>query len=159
MSDQSLLAAIRSRLEVIAPETLADFDKLVNERGRIESLPDAPPIDTAFADESFGREPFLADNGYPSDAECEKISNWPVNFSKPASFEDLFEYISDRWWPDGDPGPRDNGRYRFATSGWSGNEEMISALNRNTLAWTMTWQESKRGGLHVFQIPNWKGGE
>ncbi len=118
---------------------------------------DVPPIDTASGDASFGREPFLADNGYPSDAECEKISNWPA--SDAASFENLFEYISDRWWPDGDPGSRVGGLYRFVTVGWSGNEDLISALQRNAMAWSLTWQESKRGGLHVFQIPNWKGGE
>jgi hypothetical protein len=153
MSDESLLASIRERIKAIAPpDVLADFDKLVKERGRIDMLPDAPPISTVPDDSAF-----LADNGYPSDAELERIKNWPVGSYN--SYEDLFEYISDRWWPDGDPGPRDNGRYRFATGGWSGNEDLISALEGNGAAWILAWQESRRGGLHIFQIPEHLKGE
>lgn len=94
--------------------------------------------------------------GYPGEAELDRIKSWPVGSYD--DYEDLFEYISDRWYPDGDPGSRVNGRYRFATGGWSGNEDMIGALRSNHLAWAMTWQASKRGGLHIFQIPeNLKG--
>lgn len=104
-------------------------------------------------------EPFLSDDGYPGDAELERIKNWPV--SDYGSYEDLFEYISDRWWPDGSWGleRRPGMIYSFATGGWSGNEDMISALRSNFVAWSMSWQESKRGGLHVFQIPEHLKGE
>lgn len=40
---------------------------------------------------------------------------------------------------------------RFTTGGWSGNEAIIAALKRNSVAWLMTWQLSARGGLHIFR--------
>lgn len=41
---------------------------------------------------------------------------------------------------------------RFATGGWSGNEDIISALNENVWA-RMNWQMSAAGGLHIYEYP------
>ncbi len=42
--------------------------------------------------------------------------------------------------------------YRFATGGWSGNESIIAALDRNFLVAGMCWELSARGGLHVYEL-------
>ena len=43
--------------------------------------------------------------------------------------------------------------YHFNTGGWSGNEEIIDALQRNAMFWARCWEMSKRGGEHVFRLP------
>ena len=40
---------------------------------------------------------------------------------------------------------------RFATGGWSVNESLISALNRNTVVHGATWRLTVRGGLHIYR--------
>lgn len=42
--------------------------------------------------------------------------------------------------------------FRFATGGWSGNEDMILALQTNHVIWSLTWKMSQSGGLHVFYV-------
>lgn len=48
---------------------------------------------------------------------------------------------------------RGNGYWRFATGGWSGNEDIIDAMCKNLVPWALTWEKSERGGLHVFHAP------
>lgn len=40
----------------------------------------------------------------------------------------------------------------LATGGWSGNEEMISAL-QHSFFWFSYWEMSKRGGAFTFHVP------
>ena len=44
---------------------------------------------------------------------------------------------------------------RFVTGGWSGNEEALATFELNTMAWSLTWRLSTRGGLHIFEVPEW----
>ena len=49
--------------------------------------------------------------------------------------------------------PEELYRYlRFATGGWSGNEDVIEALRENFVAWAMAWKLSASGGLHIFRL-------
>ncbi len=41
---------------------------------------------------------------------------------------------------------------RIATGGWSGTEDLLSAVMSN-VALAYYWQSTHRGGLYVFQIP------
>lgn len=41
---------------------------------------------------------------------------------------------------------------RLSTAGWSGNEEIIKALKRNRIFWSMFWAKSERGGHYTFEI-------
>ena len=43
-------------------------------------------------------------------------------------------------------------RVSFVTSGWSGNETLLSALG-STLFHGLWWQSSVRGGLSVYEVP------
>lgn len=45
-------------------------------------------------------------------------------------------------------------RLVLITGGWSGNEDVIHALQQNFVWWILTWRSSERGGKHVFE---WKG--
>ena len=40
------------------------------------------------------------------------------------------------------------------TGGWSGNEDIISALQTNFVFWQVCWKLSKRGGLFEFDLGN-----
>lgn len=38
------------------------------------------------------------------------------------------------------------------TGGWSGNESVIHAAQKNYLFWSLCWDASFSGGLHVFRM-------
>ena len=42
--------------------------------------------------------------------------------------------------------------FELHTGGWSGNEEIIKALQDNKLFWLMWWQKTERGGHYTFEI-------
>jgi hypothetical protein len=39
------------------------------------------------------------------------------------------------------------------TFGWSGNESIVDALDKNVLFWMTCWEQSNRGGHYKFEIP------
>ena len=46
-------------------------------------------------------------------------------------------------------------KVRFATGGWSGNEDIIEALRGSkSLFWVMYWKKSERGGAYWFELPS-----
>ena len=83
-------------------------------------------------------------NDYPTEAELERIVKWPNDYHA------LMEYVRSLW--EYDSFKRTGNRYRLATMGWSGNEDIISALHENTMFWLHCWRLSKRGGLYVFEV-------
>lgn len=91
-------------------------------------------------------EPQFDRDGYPTDATLDKIENWN------GDIYELFEFVEKCWmYPD---------RFRIAgrdvecsTGGWSGNESIISALQKNYVVWGTCWMSSHRGGLHRFILP------
>lgn len=87
-------------------------------------------------------------NNYPEDGELDKIASWPIgNWSAMIDF--IEPYVNHY----GRLSRLENGRIEIATAGWSGIEEIISALQNNHIFWATCWQESHRGGLFVFRLP------
>jgi hypothetical protein len=88
--------------------------------------------------------------GLPSDAELAKIASWPY-----ADMAGLLDFVQTIWSADGRIW-KDGGLIYMATGGFSGNEMIITALQR-TVFWGMCWERSERGGRHVFHLPpDWK---
>jgi hypothetical protein len=90
----------------------------------------------------------IDDDGYPSDAALERIAQWPHT-----DFAGLIAYVRTLWWGPPNYWEQDGRALSISTAGWSGNESIIGALQRNTMFWLMCWQSSRRGGHYEFQLP------
>lgn len=90
--------------------------------------------------------PSFDEDEYPTEDTLQRIANWSWT-----DFEALLEYVTacvdgyGRAW-------KENDEFRIATGGWSGNESIIDALQKNTVFWAMYWNSSHRGGLYTFKI-------
>jgi hypothetical protein len=109
------------------------------------------PIEHYYVDD------ILDDDGYPTEEFLESIRQWPFQYD----YKYLFDYVKSGWWMPSwgwhseevdDEFGKSIIRYNISTGGWSGNEEIIGALESNTMFWVMCWQESRRGGHFVFEV-------
>ncbi len=67
--------------------------------------------------------------------------------------EDLYAFIVQSWWMP-EWGTKIAGRrLDLHTGGWSGNESIMAALEKNTMFWITCWVQSRRGGHYTFEIP------
>lgn len=92
--------------------------------------------------------------GYPTEEEIARIKGW--KFPADGTFEQFMDYVKSvgHYWPADTFGWSHEGReYEVSTGGWSGNEEIIAAMQDNFLFWAMCWRQSRRGGHHTFTIP------
>lgn len=92
---------------------------------------------------------------YPTNAELKKIRNWKID--TPGKLMALLDFLKERWQY-GNCGYYElKGKkilqLRLSTAGWSENEDMIDALQKNDwFFWGLFWQKSKRGGHYFFKI-------
>ena len=109
----------------------------------------------------------LDDDGYPTNAALALIKAWHWT-----DCTGLFEFIKEIWhlrtwgWTEGDAKDLEKSNddyseaggklYFVSTGGWSGNESIIRALQSNTMAWTLTWVQSRRGGHYIFKQHEFK---
>lgn len=85
--------------------------------------------------------------GYPTKKELKQIRNWPHT-----DFPGLMRFIEGIWhWPDWG-WSQDGEHFYLSTGGWSGNEDIIEAMQANTVFWTICWVSSRRGGHYVFRV-------
>lgn len=101
-------------------------------------------------------EEYLDEDGYPTDATFEAIEKWDHNDPK-----GWFKFIEGLWYMR-DWGWRckqfveldDNDRveYHISTAGWSGNEGIIRAMEKNAMLWHYHWVQSRRGGHYIFEV-------
>ena len=94
---------------------------------------------------------------YPTEEELAQIRNWDCK----QGFQGLTDLIESLWW---DPEwgfklHKGQNTFRKAvmklelhTGGWSGNEDIIDALQDN-MFWLLCWNESRRGGHYKFEMP------
>lgn len=105
---------------------------------------------------------WLGEDGYPTDECLEAVKTMGIA-------EGVFDILKEAWKFGGvshflrheeaammggsnyDP----PGKYwRFATGGWSGNEDLMEAF-ANNFVYAVTWKLSAAGGLHIFEVPDW----
>lgn len=85
-------------------------------------------------------------DGYPEEHELEKIWEWP--YTDPRG---LMEYVEELWtYPD--YWKQDGDKYTISTGGWSGNEDLIEAMEENIMFWLACWESSRRGGHFEFTV-------
>lgn len=89
---------------------------------------------------------WLDADGYPTEAALQRVREWPAE-----DLHGLARWLVEVWWY----GPRyvrlmADGSVELVTGGWSGNEDVIAAMRDNVVLWSLCWQRSERGGLHVF---------
>ena len=98
----------------------------------------------------------LDEDGYPTDEQLGAVEKWPYE-----DCEGLAEYVCNLWhfenWAELRDWKKDEFGHeyrelRLATAGWSGNEDIVSALNKNMMFSMLCWQSSHRGGLHIYHI-------
>ena len=86
---------------------------------------------------------------YPSDGELKIATEYQVTND---NFHIFMAYIKSIWWCPNWGWTRDEGTYRISTGGWSGNEDVIGALMRNSVFWLMYWKQSRVGGHYIFSL-------
>ncbi len=98
-------------------------------------------------------------DGYPEQEELDGIKDWPHGWGPTGnnSYRDLMDYIRERWWWAENFGweMREHGTratYELHTAGWSGNEDIIQAMEENHTFWGICWQCSERGGHYKFEV-------
>ena len=100
----------------------------------------------------------MDEDGYPSDAALDIIQLW--HWSDPKGW---FKFIESIWhlkswgWTEGKkPDDWEQGklvyRYDISTAGWSGNESIIRAMEKNDMMWHFNWVQSRRGGHYIFEL-------
>lgn len=104
---------------------------------------------------NFADDPVLGEDGYPTDVELDRIKGW--DGITQADGIALMDYVRARWqyakigyWTEIED--RDGSRfYEIHTGGWSGNEDLASAL-QDSLLGLMALQSYHRGGHYLFMF-------
>lgn len=84
-------------------------------------------------------------DGYPTDETLDTIRTWTNG-----DWSGLLAFVTSAWNTNYGAVRQKSSTIRFITGGWSGNEEVLSALKENTAFWTKFWLRDERGGLAVF---------
>lgn len=92
---------------------------------------------------------------YPSEVELKAIADWDYK-----DIWGLVDFVNSIWSDYGRAevvNARDTfgehcRKWRLITGGWSGNEDIIGALNKNVMFNMLYWYMDMRGGLHEYKI-------
>lgn len=87
-------------------------------------------------------------DGYPIQKELDTVASW----SHTRGFPELMEFVHTLWWNPKWGWTQEGDTYKISTGGWSGNEDLIGALQDNTLFWVCCWRASYRGGHYEFEV-------
>lgn len=100
-------------------------------------------------------EPEFDADGYPTAGMLSKIATWPGG--KHPDWSDFFAYIKAAWaYAEAGYWKEKDGVYELSTAGWSGNESIIDAMEKNFVFWPLMWHSSTRGGHYIFRShENW----
>lgn len=157
----------RKVLETRCPHTFSPGGGAATIAAIVGSTPPSPPPSSrlpkigsgSMASERTPRtedDPIIGDGGYPHESELQRIRDWPWE----GDFRPLMEYIHRRW-RNADVGywKQEGDRFAISTSGWSGNEDIIGALEQ-TRMFRMLCPVSWRRGVHyVYDVQRWSDDE
>jgi len=91
--------------------------------------------------------PTFDKHGYPTEETLGVIERWD-----PLDGYGLMSFVEDAWSYDYGDVQRDGDRWILITGGWSGNEDIIGAIQNNVAWYGMRWEMSRRGGRHEFWL-------
>ena len=98
----------------------------------------------------------LDEHGYPTEEALEKIKEWSED-----DMLGLMAFVKELWYyphygheeiTTSDILDKPIIRYSISTGGWSGNEDLIEAMQGNHIFWIFCWYSSRRGGHYVFEV-------
>jgi hypothetical protein len=92
-------------------------------------------------------------DGYPTENELKTIREWDFFGAKNQvdCYHQFMIYIQNIWhWGKPYFYCLSDNRWIAITGGWSGNEDIINAMENNKIFWVMYWYESRRGGKYKF---------
>lgn len=92
---------------------------------------------------------YIDADGYPSEEALELIAKWDF-----MDMKKCFEFIKELWTYSNyfkEECLDDKIIYHLSTCGWSGNESIINAMQKNIMIWTLSWVQSRRGGHYIFE--------
>ena len=95
----------------------------------------------------------LDHDGYPTEEALGLIENYDM-ITNDYTFVPLIEFIREIWHWDSYfklTGKRVL-KLQLHTGGWSGNEEIVAALMKTPIFWSLCWVKSERGGHYYFEI-------
>lgn len=106
---------------------------------------------------------FLDEDGYPTEQALEVVEKWHWDDAKGwfKFIEELWAYHDFGWKEKDEPHEWQNHkqykdkivhRYYLSTAGWSGNESIIRAMQKNEMMWHLNWVQSRRGGHYIFEL-------
>jgi hypothetical protein len=101
------------------------------------------------------------DGDYPTEAALTRLEQWPYQDTAGA-----LDFVKAIWhWPDFAShdlstheaailhANHDDKYLRLATGGWSGNEDIVHALESNRMIHAIAWRLHAFGGLYIYQYP------
>lgn len=94
----------------------------------------------------------LDENNYPDEKSLKEIKEWDILKQGVRGLLDLVKENTN--WSDRQiciTGKKVI-RFEYHTGGWSGNEDVICALQQNFSFWSLFWVKSIRGGHYYFKI-------
>ena len=105
-------------------------------------------------------EPEFDAEGYPTKATLRAVREWPIQTW--ADTEALLRFVGAAWsYPNyfvrlgrrkrPYRGATLERRWLVSTGGWSGNEDLIAAMQSNVMFWMLSWMRSERGGHYEFR--------
>jgi hypothetical protein len=94
---------------------------------------------------------------YHTEKELKEIQNWDIKDAHNLvnRLRDMWEYndyFIENWGFDHIHKERPVLMLELHTGGWSGNEDIVEALQKNKMFWIMWWWKTERGGHYYFEI-------
>ena len=94
---------------------------------------------------------------YHTEKELKEIQNWDIKdahnlIEKLRNMWEYKSYFIENWGLDHIHNERPVLMLKLHTGGWSGNEDIIEALQKNKMFWIMWWWKTERGGHYYFEV-------